>query len=432
MSGHGWDYLKHIQGGTLGLGGSSAPAVSRSLGGTAQEDVVARFNADLAEASNRWLSPIADYANEYSSVSGIVGQALDVVGRIGSMRTADDVFRFMDSLASLASAIGPVGAVVGTFLRWVNEAGRVLSSTYPAFTIQLQTQHYAYLDKWIAENVLAIRGGATRPSWEAMFALGWVPIYVLPGPSFCNNSGGRLANWDNGAGRPIEQNADNLKLFSLVAGRRESPIPRCANIRWSEMSSWRTSSEGVASTAEGLDLASVLSGPEGYRTVVLPGHPEARAYVSKGLAFVDNLMYDIGSGSHHYNVWLNVILVNVTYLPDELLIPLTTYVTLMAGKEKATGSSPNMEERAAIRSAAFGPNDEAFKRWNLLRLLYDGGAFRSGPALVTELGARARARSATTYRTRPVETLRPSAGLGPVPVVAGLGVAGLLLWLALS
>jgi hypothetical protein len=86
------------------------------------------------------------------------------------------------------------------------------------------------------------------------------------------------------------------------------------------------------------------------------------------LIFVNNLRLDLDPGVRDYIVWMNVILVNVTKLPDSLAAPIAEYVTFRAGAEER--NVWNQDTLGRARDAAFGKDGQAFKSWNLLRLIF--------------------------------------------------------------
>ena len=215
------------------------------------------------------------------------------------------------------------------------------------------------------------------------------------------------------------------------------------------MAAWKATPEGVASVAEAQWLAEVLAdGP--YSMIPLQGS-SAKGYKAPGLAFWNNVRFDINPGTTEYNIWQNGFYVNVAGLPNELLIPLATYIILWTEAAGVYGTEASIprEELDNIRKAAFGENDEAFKKWNLLRLLYRSGNssdyirsgssirflpnfLRASPAIMAEFVARKpAARLVARAGTMTAMPTAPSA-ISPAVVVGGLGVLGLLAWLALK
>ncbi len=412
-----------------GIGAGDVPRGRRGLG---DSDAVNQFRNDVALARYQWERRIADARAEYEPYARLVANGIEFLGKLGSMNSPADVLAAWESLESLVSMAGPVGLWMSWYLkaaRWIEET---LMTSWPVFAEQMNNKHYAYLDDWLAKTILGITGAGDAKPGMIMRAMGWVPIYVLPGPRFCMNSGqpfsdgavpgsqwynpigfstAQLSQWLGADGRAPTNVEDNVRLFSVMAGPRQEPIPRCGNVSESAMISWMSSDEGAASMERARQLATVLWS-RGFEEVELQGG-ESRAFKSDGLIFVNNLMYDIQHGDvGHYNIWMNVILVRTTMLPNDLLVPLATLAQLRTSSMAATGSELiSTEDQAKIDEAVWGPNGEALKKWNLLRFLISASVF-AGPALMAEVAKRQPSTAVGLHTMRRTAVGFPAAGSG--------------------
>jgi hypothetical protein len=366
------------------LSSSAVREIGQRYGhGLGELTAIDRFRRDVAGARARVQRMIANAEAEWLPYVGIVEGAVDVIGQVGSLTTAADVLRLWDTLSSMARLAGPVGVYAGWFMDAARAIASGLLAIGEAVAIQWQSGHQFALENFIASQVLGLPHSDARPASMVMRALGWVPITFIGSGAFCINSGGDTSDWliaPRTAARTVEE---NLAIWANFAGPRLVQAARCASWSVPSQAPWAMTDEGAASRTKAAELARLLS-PRGFQPKQFLQGREAWAFRSDGLCFVNTVRTDLQPGALEYNVWTSTVLVRVTMLPDEMLVPLATNLQLLAEARVATGSSiiPS-DQRAEIRVASWGPDDEAKKRWNLLRYL--GNLEPAFPVIADEL-----------------------------------------------
>lgn len=383
-----------------GLGLTAAEEAEAAARRAREEaDPITRFEQDLAGARQQWDARIRSTMEPFVPYFGMAQASAQVIDAIGSVRTKEDVFRLWGQLTSLASMAGPIGKYIG----WIMDAIRTVASALLAIgearAIQWQDGDQWALERHIAGEVLGIPNTDERPSPLVMRALGWIPFTFIPSGAFCVNSGGGPTDWIKRPHEPCRTIEDNLENWAVFAGPRATTPPNCTKYNAMDQTSWSLTSEGVASKSKALDLAEVLVGRGWNPKQTLQGG-SSWAFRSDGLVFVNNTRIDLQPGALEYNVWVHTVLVKATMLPDELLVPIATYLHLMNEAMQASGSSRVLTpERQRITEAAFGPSrplvskagsgdPEAKKRWNILRYLPLFGMDAALPAISDELVRR--------------------------------------------
>lgn len=425
-----FDYWQAVKGKSLGL--TAPPRTSPNLGYS-----WATFTDALAAANQRWAGIEADLTGQYEAEVApyvdTMNLGIDLVSRLDF----SNPHAFLASVRSVAGLAGPVGVAIGKFLEAVEGIVEFLNAVAPAYALQLQDHHYAQLDHWIATRVMSIsRGDDSDEAKKAALALfygkGWVPIYSLN--EQCYNSGADLGRW-NGASGIARTIAENRHLFSMIAGPRVEPIRYCSDVSDAAFSAWLDTAEARASIPIGERLCDSL-GAGGFTQQRWESH-NAWAFQSEGLCFVNNLPHDIDPGIRVRNFYINAVVVNVTKLPNALLSPIADYVGFREKAEAAGIWNPENERRCML--AAFGTNGQAFKSWNLLRLIH--GAMRKRDvipvAALTEATKRTRLRIPGRSRILDPSMLSfektEGSGAGTaVAVVGGVSLLALLAWLALK
>jgi hypothetical protein len=370
-----------------------------------------------------------------------------------NIRTAEDAAAFASSvLGSVGSFLGPevgpiVQAIATAVLGAVAKVADWLVSAFPAYVRQLNDNHIAELDNWVAQRVLGFPPGEGDRSPAALAgAAGWIFIYILdadPSHGICEASGyppGRIGR----SGRDLET---IRRKFALLAGPRSALLPNCANTNdWSQIA-------GDARTLEqGLALFDRLAGGK-VEKKLLPHN--AVAFVGKNVAYVLEVPHDINPGYGVDNTWIDFICVNVNGLPDDLLTMLATRMSLEAQVENGSLSREDMHD--LLSKAGFGTFEEAASRWHLYRYLLTtrsrtyklaipatlAAVGRRVSPEVRRLGAKAalrhglilRGKAGRALTTTPkgeedkgkkeAESKFPWAIVG---TVAGIGLLGLILW----
>lgn len=161
-------------------------------------------------------------------------------------------------------------------------------------------------------------------------------------------------------------------------------------------------------------------------------------YRSEGLIFINNMALDLNPGRANYYVWINVVLVNTTKLPDAILQPLAEYIAFRTESEAVTGVIDRERELQILGAAFGGPpygasQGAAFKQWNILRLIYHGMS-RSHRLPINALAEMSRRKSAgVSSQFRPLVGQHTEGGSsGAVAAVAGISLLALIAWLALK
>jgi hypothetical protein len=293
--------------------------------------------------------------------------------------------------------------------------------------------------------------------------LGWVPV-VFPSydANVCRYSGWMLQDWTTtDSHTPARTIQENIDLFCGMAGPRPRhplseafplvhrnpstryyPSQKCERQQLTLQAEWRGTKYGAASVTAARRLLDSLSG--GSFSAQTAIQEDAWAYAGNNIIFFDNVKHDLNPGYSEKNVWLSGFLLNVAALPDELLLPLATYIVLRSTQTKITGSSVTPEQETKIQEAAFGPLEppdsdplysggwsgwrRAFRKSNLLWVLWNqdrqgeeglGGFTQASIAILSEVGARAKSK---------MKAAEASGGSTVPLVVGGLGIAALLAW----
>jgi hypothetical protein len=361
------------------------------------------FNAAIGEAEHDW--PI--YLDRLRS---------DVNAEIGPS---------VSLLRNVTAFFSAVDWSIQAFANYVTSAA-------PAFTYQIQSQHTAHLDHWLGQQLLGFTDPDAKRAIEHQRAAGWAEtIFALDydtgdDRAWCLRSTPYLGSF-----RPLPTTLEQaLERFRWIAGPRELPIPQCTKFA-TDYPSWSATAEGRASIPVANRIAATLSGGDWTARTLRGG--ACKVWQSPGLILVFNMDQDINPGSGTYYVPISGIKVNVGMLPDEMLSMLSTYYSLTYQLMNVLGGRLSREDTDRIRRAAFGPELQGLKKYNLLRLLIMGD-LSVGLGALAECGKRFGG-TRVAIRTREMTSravLDAKSSIPAVAVVGGLGAAGLIAWLLLK
>jgi len=391
------------------------------------------FNESLDQANHDWEILVERARSDVNAEIGPSVALLTKAVEFYNAMSKGSQQEIVDSVAAMISQLGPVGAWAAQALEWIQKFANWVTSAAPAYALQVQDQHIGYLDWWVGKHLLGFTNENVTTAITAQRVAGWAETIFSVNHSrdWCLRSDPWL-----GSMAPTPTTLDGaLDRFRWIAGPRAAGIPRCTE--WaSDYFAWYDTPEGRASVPVANRIATALSGNDFTETTLQSG--ACKAWVSKGLVLVFNIEHDINPGYAHNYVYLSGIKVNVSFLPDEMLSMLGTYYSLYYQKSRILGSELGPADRDRIQRAAFGPDLQGLKKYNLLRLIIMGDP-SIGLGVLAEVGRRSEVgwgRSSKTAARRDTMTSRSVAqagsSIGPVAVVGGLGLAGLAAWLLLK
>ena len=394
------------------------------------------FEQDLAEAqatATAWAASLRDQVDAALPVSTETIQlGLQVLSSL-DFSSAD---AFMSSLEALASMFGPYGQYAGALLRFFQRIAGWLTSEFPAFTIQVQDPHFA----WMSDRIAKLCLGFTGPNAGVLAAArGWVFFYGynnhahdagyvgLPSEAGIKDSLIHNSAWDLRAESSFADPKDAADWSMAVAPGQRNLFPNANPSR----------APDPMPTAPQIAVSDALWNYLGGNSMRAVGLGSARAepgtaWVGDGLVVYNTAYLDIDSGTKGFYVYVHGFAVRMDRLPQQIVNPIATYTTLFLKAAQQLGVDENGSLPAGvegqIRAAAFGPHNEAFAQSNLTRLI--AANIRRNPVA---FAAIAKAAYDSYSKEAPSAPSPASNSAGTIALVAGgAAAAGLALWLALK
>lgn len=349
------------------------------------------FNAAMGDANARWEELRSGVVSRIDNArNSPTGRAISLAVDFAEKLDVSSPRAFMDSLLALASMMGPIGGVAAAAVSYVDKATRWLVSQFPAFTYQLQNEHLAYLNLWIAANALGVSVEDRQKVIPAARAAGWSSCWWTISRDWCEKSAGPTLMGPWVEGRQPEFLDDFKDAWNYFAGPRETAVPWCVPFYDPTAVDWKMSPEGMKSAEVAERLLDTLS-KDGFKSkwlTELDGYAP-QAWQAEGVQFFRRVYLDIDPGYPRYHVPLAGFCLNATFLPDDLLGPLGTFFSLLYTAKSFTGGGPVDNERfGEIERAAFGPDLEMYRQYNILRMLAKESDPALGIGVMGEVGRR--------------------------------------------